>query len=211
MELEFEGMGMDLCIRKIRVRVAAPQQNTPRAEPRILDGQAKFSRQCFANEGELFGTPTEPGERRLSPMLRDLPEAIPKYAQELARHINSMPLNRIGGEFPSRNTLKQDPKLRGEVSRKTGCLRVDWRGSKLRRWKGDKRLFSAKMWRYLTEEGYAFGDQARGLAVSERRGKKRKKNDEVDEMRKRMRLSGVDKQRPDQMNLVTERPCLGAT
>lgn len=97
-------------------------------------------------------------ERELTPVLPELtPQPIPEDVEQLAQHINSLPGNRKGKvrQFPSRNTLKKDDLLRGEVSRKTGCLRLEARGSRLRKWYGDERLFEMEMWRYLTEERYA--------------------------------------------------------
>ncbi|KAI7211595.1 hypothetical protein KC333_g7587 [Hortaea werneckii] len=55
--------------------------------------------------------------------------------------------------FPSRNILKRDPKLKGAISRKTGCLLLEKTGARLREWEGDERVFSRRLWRFLTEEG----------------------------------------------------------
>lgn len=88
------------------------------------------------------------------------PHPIPGYIRELANHINSLPRNeRISKyrQFPSRNALKKDAKLAGEVSRKTGCLRLETRGGKLRRWFGDERLFPLATWAFLTGD-HALGD-----------------------------------------------------
>ncbi|KAI7196071.1 hypothetical protein KC316_g4448 [Hortaea werneckii] len=55
--------------------------------------------------------------------------------------------------FPSRNVLKRDPKLKGAISRKTGCLLLEKSGARLRKWEGDERVLSKGLWRFLTEEG----------------------------------------------------------
>ncbi|GAB1742862.1 hypothetical protein NU219Hw_g8568t1 [Hortaea werneckii] len=56
--------------------------------------------------------------------------------------------------FPSRNILKRDPKLKGAISRKTGCLLLEKSsGARLRKWCEDQRLFSVGLWRFLTEDG----------------------------------------------------------
>ncbi len=74
-------------------------------------------------------------------------ESISNSVVELASYINQMPKKKDG--LPSRNKLRKDNRLKGEVSRKTGCLRVQKRGSKLRRFVGDGRLFSEDMWSWL--------------------------------------------------------------
>ncbi|KAI6910793.1 hypothetical protein KC318_g3007 [Hortaea werneckii] len=61
------------------------------------------------------------------------------------------------GAFPSRNMLKRDPKLKGAISRKTGCLLLEKTGARLRKWEGDERVFSKGLWRFLTEEGGSGG------------------------------------------------------
>lgn len=85
--------------------------------------------------------------------------------------------------------------LAGEVSRKTGFLRTVSRGSKLRRWNGDERLFSASMWRYLTGEGYAV-EANNGTAVADgHHEKKRKTSGGKEEPSKRKKLVDTHKQR----------------
>ncbi|KAI6855370.1 hypothetical protein KC323_g8356 [Hortaea werneckii] len=114
---------------------------------------------------------------------------IPDDLVELAHYINHLPRNPRGRKpsaktnndddkppsgrtpssspsskgFPSRNTLKRDPKLKGAISRKTGCLLLEKSGARLRGWWGDERLFSMGLWRFLTEEGREAGRE--GLAV----------------------------------------------
>ncbi|KAK3708112.1 hypothetical protein LTR37_011616 [Vermiconidia calcicola] len=78
------------------------------------------------------------------------PTTIPDDVSKLANYINSLPTKKNG--LPSRNKLRKDARLKGEVSRKTGCLRVEKRGSKLSKWEGDKRLFSAELWAWLVDE-----------------------------------------------------------
>ncbi|GAB1730608.1 hypothetical protein NU195Hw_g9428t1 [Hortaea werneckii] len=72
-----------------------------------------------------------------------------------------------GKGFPSRNTLKRDPKLKGAISRKTGCLLLEKSGARLRGWWGDERLFSKGLWRFLTEEGKGSGAGAGEFGVRE--------------------------------------------
>ncbi|KAI7232883.1 hypothetical protein KC330_g5687 [Hortaea werneckii] len=60
--------------------------------------------------------------------------------------------------FPSRNILKRDPKLKGAISRKTGCLLLEKSGARLRKWEGDDRVFSKGLWRFLTEGGGREGE-----------------------------------------------------
>ncbi|KAK3700184.1 hypothetical protein LTR37_016063 [Vermiconidia calcicola] len=78
------------------------------------------------------------------------PTTIPDDVSKLADYINSLPTKKNG--LPSRNKLRKDARSKGEVSRKTGCLGVEKRGSKLRKWEGDKRLFSAELWAWLVDE-----------------------------------------------------------
>lgn len=117
---------------------------------------------------------TSDEEQELPPVLPASPKPIPVDIQTLADHINGLPQNPRGrkdGGLPSRNTLKKDVQLKGEVSRKTGCLRLAVRGGKLRQWVGDLRLFDARMWLFLTEESYLAEQAAAGEAVA---GRKRK-------------------------------------
>ncbi|KAI7340022.1 hypothetical protein KC315_g916 [Hortaea werneckii] len=120
-------------------------------------------------------TPTQPESTQQHPIPADL--------LELAQYINNLPRNPRGRRrrrstkppshsqtpspfssltsfssegfdaFPSRNILKRDPKLKGAISRKTGCLLLEKTGARLRKWEGDERVFSKGLWRFLTEEG----------------------------------------------------------
>ena len=67
-----------------------------------------------------------------------------------AIYINDLPKRR--NNLPSRNNLRRDANLKGEISRKTGFLMQEKRGSKLRPWRGDHRLFTEEMWAWLTDE-----------------------------------------------------------
>ena len=181
----WEGIGLDMCVWQVQMRTTAQalvicrrqsaRQPKKRYHPEIDD--------------DMFTTHTVLKRTKLPPVMPlPTPKDIPQDVQELAAHIKTLPCSRIkknngelsviaastprrnladcdqsGGDFPSRNTLKQDPKLAGEVSRKTGCLMQDHRGSKLRRWKGDERLFTTRMWQYLTEERYPAADEPQVL------------------------------------------------
>lgn len=123
-------------------------------EPAWYAGSAFASTERWLDDlddGEVFAKMTE------------IPVPLPPIPPELikmAAYINGLPRNPVGKkdgriEFPSRNTLKKDARLVGEVSRKTGRLMLDYRGGKLRVWYGDERLFDQRMWRYLTEEDYS--------------------------------------------------------
>ncbi|KAI6825332.1 hypothetical protein KC340_g17544 [Hortaea werneckii] len=119
-------------------------------------------------------TPAQPESTQQHPIPADL--------LELAQYINDLPRNPRGrrrrstkppshshtaspfsslpssssepfAAFPSRNILKRDPKLKGAISRKTGCLLLEKTGARLREWEGDERVFSKGLWRFLTEEG----------------------------------------------------------
>jgi len=135
--------------------------------------RAETTRMMFASRGYVQTRPLRPEEHHRYAWLSDTslayleewheltedmfstPEPIPPEIQQLADYINRLPKKRGGGQkFPSRNTLKRDPRLQGEVSRKTGCLRIEARGSRLRKWVGDERLFEDRMWRFLTDEGF---------------------------------------------------------
>ncbi|KAK5125145.1 hypothetical protein LTR85_000821 [Meristemomyces frigidus] len=219
LELEYEGMGRDLCVRKIRVRVATQRHITPSATIQLDDEHAPPSTECLPDQADqLLAPPAHAEELRTAPALPELtpkptPKPIPEDVQELAQHIREMPVNRIGGKFPSRNTLKQDPKLAGEVSRKTGCLRLESRGSKLRSWKGDERLFSARVWRYLTEERFSSSGKAGDAVDRQRRGEKRRSLGEGEEMqkcKKLKRLGGIGKHPSGSTVAVAEEHDLGA-
>jgi hypothetical protein len=77
--------------------------------------------------------------------------SIPSSVKEIAEYIDSLPKKKKDG-LPSRNKLRKDDRLRGEVNRKTGLLRIEKRSSKLRPWKGDERLFSKKVWDWLCQD-----------------------------------------------------------
>ena len=77
-------------------------------------------------------------------------EPIPEVIKALGDYINCLPRKRNG--LPSKNEMRKDVKLNGEASRKTGCLRVEKRGGRLRKWKGDERLFTKTMWDWLIDE-----------------------------------------------------------
>ena len=114
------------------------------------------------------------------------PPNIPADIQALADHINSLPCLKLGrrgdhtAEFPSRNLLKKDARLQGEISRKSGCLVLEKSGGRLRKWYGDERLFGERMWRYLTDEKYNGKDDGIEDAVvgkpPRKQGSGRKKN-----------------------------------
>ncbi|KAK3677346.1 hypothetical protein LTR78_002884 [Recurvomyces mirabilis] len=114
----------------------------------------------FRGAQDMFGSPTPYYERAVSPgpIVRIQPEDIPAEVAELAAHINALPKMRGGdigaNEFPYRQTLKTAPLLRGQVSKKTGCLFIEQRGGKLRKWLFDERLFTRELWLYLTDPDY---------------------------------------------------------
>lgn len=86
----------------------------------------------------------------IEPVLNSTPVIpIPEEIQELAKYIGS--LKQVHG-MPTRLALKTDPKLKGEFVPKTGLMRSEEKGSKLRSWYGDERLFDLKMWNYLVEK-----------------------------------------------------------
>lgn len=97
----------------------------------------------------LTPPPPPPSPRRTAPPR----PTIPNQVRQLASYINQLPKKRDG--WPSRNKLRKDNHLRGEINRKTGYLRIEKRNGQLRRFRGDDRLFTAEMWRYLAgdEEG----------------------------------------------------------
>ncbi|KAK3110117.1 hypothetical protein LTR53_015931 [Teratosphaeriaceae sp. CCFEE 6253] len=102
------------------------------------------------------------------------PPEIPADLLELARVIRGLPRNTMGRSsahaYPSRNTLRQCAALRGEVSRKTGVLRVARRGGRLRGWAGDGRLFGEGMWMYLCGGEGVAGEGAGAGAGAEGEG-----------------------------------------
>ncbi|KAK4556475.1 hypothetical protein LTR86_006619 [Recurvomyces mirabilis] len=114
----------------------------------------------FCGAQDMFGSPTPYYERAVSPgaIVQIQSEHIPEELAALAAHINALPKMRGGdigaNEFPYRQTLKTDPLLRGQVSKKTGCLFLEQRGGKLRQWLFDERLFTEEMWLYLTDPDY---------------------------------------------------------
>ncbi len=107
----------------------------------------------------------------------DMPDmfavALPMDVLELVERINEMPVNAAG--LPSRNKMRKCGKLAGEISRKTGHLKVEKRGGKLRRWSGDERLFSARVWRWLLGEGEEEGSIAGDGEESVHTGRREKK------------------------------------
>ncbi|KAK5173188.1 uncharacterized protein LTR77_003310 [Saxophila tyrrhenica] len=92
--------------------------------------------------------PPPPSPTHPSSPSSSAPTITPSLAQ-LAAHINQLP--KLKGGLPSRNKLRKDDVLRGEVNRKTGYLRLQQRGGRLRGRRGDRRLFDEKMWARLCD------------------------------------------------------------
>ncbi|KAK5129896.1 hypothetical protein LTR08_002732 [Meristemomyces frigidus] len=158
-----EMFAMPTACKKNRLTPTLP---LPTLGTTLQDDTNHHSSAEHANESII--TPAQHDEIQPSPISStppvQTPEDVPQDVHELATYIKSLPVSRIktnnGGGLPSRNNLKRDARLAGEVSRKTGCLMVEYRGGKLRRWNGDERLFTTRMWQYLTEEGYPPDDRS---------------------------------------------------